>query len=64
MISSILTSCSNIGGSTSGSSSLGSVSFSNNNQNQSLYIGNLLKSILLYTYQNTSEIIIALNYLL
>ena len=54
MISSVLTACANIGGSTSGSSSLGSASLNSNPQNQNLYIGNLVKSILLHTYQPIS----------
>jgi hypothetical protein len=64
MISSVLTACANVGGSTSGSSSLGSASLNNNPQNQNLYIGNLVKSILLHTYQPISEINVGLNYLL
>jgi hypothetical protein len=64
MISSVLTACANVGGSTSGSSSLGSASLNNNPQNQSLFIGNLVKSILLHTHQPTSELTVGLNYLL
>jgi hypothetical protein len=64
MISSVLGACSSLGSSTSGSSSLGSASLAINTQAQSLYIGNLLKSILLCSYQPMSELVIALNYLL
>lgn len=64
MISSLLTACANVGGSTSGSSSLGSASLNNNPQSQNLYIGILVKSVLMLTYQPLSEINIGLNYLL
>lgn len=64
MISSLLTACANVGGSTSGSSSLGSASLNNNPQSQNLYIGSLVKSVLLLTYQPLSEINVGLNYLL
>lgn len=64
MISSLLTACANVGGSTSGSSSLGSASLNNNPQSQNLYIGTLVKSVLLLTYQPLSEINVGLNYLL
>lgn len=64
MISSLLTACANVGGSTSGSSSLGSASLNNNPQSQNLYIGTLVKSVLMLTYQPLSEINVGLNYLL
>lgn len=64
MISSLLTACANVGGSTSGSSSLGSASLNNNPQSQNLYIGSLIKSVLMLTYQPLSEINVGLNYLL
>jgi hypothetical protein len=64
MISAVLTACASVGGSTSGSSSLGSASLNNSPQHQTLYIGNLVKSILLYTYQPLPELTLGLNYLL
>lgn len=64
MISAVLTACANVGGSTSGSSSLGSASLNNNPQHQTQIIGSLVKSILLHTYQPTHELTIGLNYLL
>lgn len=67
MVSSVLTACvssGGAGGSTSGSSSLGSASLSGGIQSQSLYVGNLLKAILLFTYQAAGETSVALNYLL
>jgi len=65
MISAVLAACANVGGgSTSGSSSLGSASLNNSPQHQTLYIGNLVKSILLYSYQPLPELTLGLNYLL
>jgi len=66
LVSSILTACASTGaaGSTSGSSSLGSTSLSGGEKSQTLYVGNLLKSILLFTHQPPSETALALNYLL
>jgi hypothetical protein len=64
MISAVLTACANVGGSTSGSSSLGSASLNNNPQHQTQIIGSLVKSILLHTYQPTHELTLGLNYLL
>jgi len=64
LISSILTACANVGGSTSGSSSLGSASLNSNPQNLNHNIGNLIRSILLFTYQPASELTVGLNYLL
>jgi hypothetical protein len=64
MVSAVLAACANVGGSTSGSSSLGSASLNNSPQHQSLYIGNLVKSILLYTYQPLPELTLGINYLL
>jgi hypothetical protein len=65
MISAVLAACANAGGgSTSGSSSLGSASLNNSPQHQTLYIGNLVKSILLYSYQPLPELTLGLNYLL
>ena len=66
-VSSVLTACASsggAGGSTSGSSSLGSASLSGAIQSQSLYVGNLMKAILLFTHQPAAEITLALNYLL
>ncbi len=64
MISSILSSCANTGGSTTGSSSVGSATIPSGNQNQSLYVGNLIKSIILNTYQPVNELLVGLNYIL
>ena len=52
------------GGSTSGSSSLGSASLSAAPQGHSLYIGNMIKTMLLGTCQPSSELVQGLNYLL
>jgi len=67
LISSVLTACASAGhaaGSTSGSSSLGSASLATKPQGQSLHIGNMIKSMLLNTYQPSSELSQGLNYLL
>ena len=67
LISSVLTACASAGlaaGSTSGSSSLGSASLATKPQGQSLYIGNMIKSMLLSTYQPSTELHQGLNYLL
>jgi len=57
LISSVLAACSGAGvagGSTSGSSSLGSASLSAAPQGHSLYIGNMIKTMLLGTSQPSS----------
>lgn len=67
LISSVLTACASAGltgGSTSGSSSLGSASLSATPQGHSLYIGNMIKTMLLNTSQPNSELTQGLNYLL
>ena len=67
LISSVLAACAGAGaagGSTSGSSSLGSASLSSTPQGHSLYIGNMIKTILLSTSQPTTELVQGLNYLL
>lgn len=64
MISSILSACSNTGGSTTGSSH-GSANISPSNQhNENLYVVNLIKTILIKTPQHSSEIQLALTYIL
>jgi hypothetical protein len=68
MITSVIAACSGAGvvggGSTSGSSSLGSASLSAAPQGHSLYIGNMIKTMLLGTCQANSELVQGLNYLL
>lgn len=57
LISSVLTACAGAGlagGSTSGSSSLGSASLASTPQGHSLYIGNMIKTMLLNTSQPSS----------
>ena len=66
LISSVLAACAGAGmagGSTSGSSSLGSASLAATPQGHSLHIGNMIKTILLHTYQTNSELTQGLNYL-
>jgi hypothetical protein len=67
LISSVLTACAGAGlagGSTSGSSSLGSASLAGAPQGHALHIGNMIKTMLLNTYQPTAELTQGLNYLL
>ena len=67
LISSVLSSCAGAGmagGSTSGSGSLGSASLAAASQGHALHVGNMIKTMLLHTYQPSNELSQGLNYLL